>query len=321
MRAVSLSILTAVSLLTVEARAGSPADKKLAAAATPVLGDHFTVSLPDGMASAPRRASIMAAENAPEDETRAMLDDGPARFVMMAYELYALAGADPKVTVEADFKRAGHVATFASLALPKPLVGFQFTPTKFTSDKEANLVYGTYVVSGDGTIQVLAFYVNAVGAAHAADWSALAKKVIGSLAPGKRVIGGAAGDRPAGDLVLTVPAGWVTSPQPGPDFLVTHIRKLAVLGQESPSCGVYVGHHPTPQYKAGLLKTAIKPFAGTLLGTKVDWDIWTTRGRWSTEALAAHPNGKDRVHAFCSAATETELADVRKIAATLRKKK
>ncbi|MCW5808566.1 MAG: hypothetical protein KIT31_39815 [Deltaproteobacteria bacterium] len=322
----ALAYLSATALLAglvtgpADARADSPADRKLATARTPILGDHLNATLPDGMTLAPRRASIMSAENAADDETRGMLDDGSARFVMMAYELYGLAGTDPKTTVEADFKRARHEATLSAVTLPKPLVGFQFTPTKFASDKDANLVHGLYVVSGDGSVQVLAFYVNTAGAAKAADWAALAKKVVATLAPGKRVLAGTSGVRAAGDLVVTVPAGFVTTAQPGPDFLVTHLRKLSVLGQDTPSCGIYIGAHPSLQYKQTASKAPPKTIPGKLAGAKVDWTLWNSRGRWWTEALTPHPNGKQQIHAFCSTPTEAEVPDLRKVVETLRKK-
>src|SRR5262245_7564988 len=129
--AVTLAALAAPSI----AMADAPADKKLSQTRTSLLGDHLTIALPADMKIAPRRASIMSAENSGEDETRAMLDDGKARFVMMAYELYALGGTDVKATVEADFKRGGYAGALEALALPKPLVGFATTPATVAKDR------------------------------------------------------------------------------------------------------------------------------------------------------------------------------------------
>jgi hypothetical protein len=176
------------------------------------------------------------------------------------------------------------------------------------------------VVSGDGSVQYVAFYVNPDGAAQGASWSALGKKITATLAPGKRTLAPKAGDRVLDDLVLTVPDGWVASAQPGPDFTVHHLRKLVVLGQPAPACGVYVGHHPSMQHKQQEAKARPAVRAGTLLGGKVDWSTWTEGGRSSTEAMANHPNGRDKVHVFCSAGSEAELADLRKLSETLRKK-
>jgi hypothetical protein len=142
MRTVALAVLAV--LVPELAMAEAPADKKLAPTKTSLRGDHLSLALPAGMKIAPRRASIMSAENSSEDETRAMLDDGKARFVMMAYDLYALGGADVKATIEADFKRGGHAGKLEPLALPKPLVGFATMPPAVTKDREANLAYAAW---------------------------------------------------------------------------------------------------------------------------------------------------------------------------------
>lgn len=296
------------------------AEPKLAATSSPILGDRLTVKLPDGMKVVPRRASIMSAENSGEDETRGMLDDGKARFVMMAYELYALAGADAKATIEADVKGNGYVGKLEPLALPKPLVGFGHTPATVTKDKEANLAYAAWIVNGDNTLQFVAFYVNPDGAAKGASWSALAKKVTATLGAGKRTLSSKAGDRTLDSLAITVPDGFVMAAQPGPDFAVYHFRKLVPLGGKMPTCGVYLGHHASPQYSQQDAKVTPTKTPGTLFGAKVDWMTWSLNNRWTTEVIGKHPSGTDTVHVFCSAGTEAELGDLRKLAGTLRKK-
>ncbi len=296
------------------------AEPKLSTTTSPLLGDRLTAKLPEGMKVVPRRASIMSAESSGEDETRAMLDDGKSRFVMMAYELYALAGADPKATIEADFKGAGYTGKLEPLVLPKPLVGFGHAPATVAKDKEANLAYAAWIVNGDGTLQFIAFYVNPDGAAKGASWSALGKKVASSLGAGKRTLASKAGDRTLDSLVITVPDGFVMAAQPGPDFAVYHFRKLVQLGAKKPTCGVYLGHHASPQHSQQKAKITPTKTPGTLVGAKVDWMTWSLGKRWTTEVIGKHPSGPDTVHVFCSADTEAELADLRKLAGTLRKK-
>lgn len=314
-----LAVVVATLIAPALAMADSPADKKLVATRTALLGDRMSVMLPAAMKVAPRRESIMSAEAAGEDETRAMLDDGKARFVMMSYELYALAGTDVKATVEADAKSQGLTAPLEVLALPKPLVGFAIAPA-VGKDREANLAYAAWIASGDGTMQFVAFYVNPDGAAQGPAWAALGRKIAATVAPGKRVIAPKAGDRKLSDnLAITVGDGWVATQQPGPDFTVNHLRKLVVLGQAAPSCGVYIGHHPSPQYRQTDATAKTTKVAGKLLGGKVEWTTWSASGRASTEAMAKHPSASDTVHVFCSAASDAELVELRKMAETLRK--
>jgi hypothetical protein len=308
----------AILLVPALAMADSPADKKLSSTRTALLGDHLTVTLPAGMKVVPRQASIMSAEASNEDETRAILDDGKARFVVMSYELYALAGKDVKATVEADARSQGLTEPLEALVLPAPLVGFAISPP-VAKDREANITYAAWIASGDGTMQFVAFYVNPDGAVQGPAWAALGKKVTATLAPGKRVLAPKAGDRKLSDgLALTVPDGWVASTQPGPDFTVNHLRKLVALGQAAPSCGVYVGHHPSSQYRQSETKAKATTTAGKLLGAKVDWTSWSAGGRSTTEAMAKHPSA-GTVHVFCSAGTEAELAALRRMAESLRK--
>ena len=308
------------SLVLLLVPALAAADPKLSTTTSPLLGDRLTAKLPAGMKVVPRRASIMSAESSGEDETRGMLDDGKTRFVMMAYELYALAGADPKATIEADFKGGGYTGKLEPLALPKPLVGFGHAPATVTKTKEANLAYAAWIVNGDGTLQFLAFYVNPDGAVKGASWSALGKQVASSLGAGKRTLASKAGDRTLDALVITVPEGFVMAAQPGPDFAVYHLRKLVQLGAKMPTCGVYLGHHASPQYAQQEAKVTPVKTPGTLFGAKVDWMTWSLDKRWTTEVIGKPPAGPDTVHVFCAAGSEAELGDLRKLAGTLRKK-
>jgi hypothetical protein len=303
------------------------AEPKLATTPTPVLSDHLTLSLPQGMRIEARGHSIMAADASAEHETRGVLDVGKGRFVMMAYELFAAPGADFKASVNASLKAEGVTATLESLAIPAPLVGFGAAVTT-TGKDDANLIYMAYVASGDHSVQMLAFYVNPDGfTADAAGFTALAKKMSASIRAGKRALDVKAKDhkfRGAGSdkLVVSAPDGWVSSTQDGPDFSVYHLRKMVDLGAtDSPSCGIYIGGHPSFQHtQAGVPDAKVKQVAGKLLGGATSWHEWTNGARTMTEAIVEHPLQKSlRLHVFCSAAGD--LTPLRKIAETLRVEK
>lgn len=304
--------------LSATAIADSWVDPELSATKTPVLGDHLRVALPFGMRLAPRRESIMSAENSAEDETRAMLDDKSARFVMMAQELYALAGTDAKASIEAVYKTGDFKSALEPLTLPKPLVGYATAPIVST-DRPANLAYAAWIANGDGTIQLLSFYINPAGAAQGPKWTELGKRIVESLAPGSRVLARSAGDRALGDLAMAVPDDWVVSAQPGPDFAVFHLRKLVVLGQDAPSCGVYIGDHPSLQHTQQNSTATTATGAGKMLGAKVEWSTWGSDTSWSTETIVKHPGGAGMVHVFCSAGSEKGLADLRAMAESLHR--
>lgn len=294
----------------------------LSAGRVSLLRDRLTARLPEGMVIAPRRASIMSAENASESEARGMLDVGSTRFVMMVYDLYELAGDDPHAAIAADHARSGHTGPLEPIALPAPLLAYGTAPSTITTNQDANLVYTAWIVSGDTTVQLAQFYVNPAGAADvaaAAAWSALGQAIVASLEPGSRALPSAAGYRSLDSLVVSVPDGWVLSAQPGPDFIVFRLRKLVRLGASGVGCSVYLGHHAAPQYEQQDAKVTPTRSTGTLLGAPIEWLTWrSSNGRWTTEALVRHPATAETVHVFGSTLDEAELAELRQVASTLR---
>ncbi len=314
-----MAIIVAAYAVVTTATASADVPTKLAGKPTALLGDHVEVALPTGMKLEARGHSIMAADQAGEDETRAVIDDGNARLVMMAYELYATTGADFKAAATADAKQQLPNAVLEPVALGKPLAGFAAAPPT-TGDDEANLIYMMWLGNADATVQVIAFYINPAGAKATDKWLALAKKIAATAVAGKRVLATKAGDRALEDLVVTLPDGWAVTPQLGPDFTVFHLRKTVVLGTAAPGCGVYVGGFASYQYSQNGIDAAhVKKVAGKLMGANVDWYVWSANGSSTTEAMTKTPNG-GTAHVFCSAATDGELADLRKLAETLRHK-
>ena len=314
-----LAVVAAVAAVAAPAAAG-PGPAGLAAD-TPqeLLGGRLTVKLPKAMALVPRAHDIMSAPESGEDETRAMLDLGSARFVMMTYEPYLAAGPDFKAAVAAEAKaEAMTVDKIEPVAVAKPLVAFAVVPPAPKGSEDANLLLSVWIESADHTAQLVEFYVNPDGAKDAAAWTALARRIATTLAPGKRKLDLAAGARKLGDLTLAVPAGWSLATQAGPDFTVYHLRALGTLGGDGPStCGVYVGDFPSFQYEqAGIDTKTVKSTPGKLLGTKVDWKTWSTAQAAMTEAMA--PHGGAKVHVFCTAKTDASLGALRAMAETLR---
>lgn len=303
--------------------ATSPAPTAPAQAAggvrVPLLDGRLTVELPAGMRLEPRAHDLMAAEASGEDETRAVTDVGDVRFVMMTYELYLTAGGDLPAAAAAEEKAENEPSgKLEPLAVARPLVAYAEVPAPGQPVEDANLVLSVWVASADHTVQLVAFYVNPAGAADLARWTALARRIAGTLAAGPRKLDLAAGDRKLGDLTIRVPSGWTLATQPGPDFAVYHLRALGTLGgAASSTCSVYVGDYPSYQYEqAGIDAAKVASSPGTLLGASVEWKTWSTPDASMTEAMA--PHGGEKVHVFCAAKSETDLAALRSIAETLR---
>ena len=158
------------------AGAASPADLPLTQQVQ-LLGGRLEAALPAAMKLQARGHHIMAAEASGEHETRAILDLGPARLVMMTYELFALTGSDFQAAIFADKQAQGEPTDafrLEPLTVAAPLTAIAELPTAIPGDADANLVYGAWIGHADGTVQLLAFYVNPAGARDAAPWAQLA---------------------------------------------------------------------------------------------------------------------------------------------------
>ncbi|HEY4239552.1 MAG TPA: hypothetical protein VGM88_07035 [Kofleriaceae bacterium] len=311
--------LALLVLGTLASTASAAPPSKLAAAQTQVLGDHLRVSLAAGMKVEPRGHDIMSADQSDEDETRAVGDDGAARFVMMAYELYATPGTDFAASIAADAKDTTPGATPAALGLKAPLVGFGAAPPLKTIE-DVNLVYFAWIASPDGSVQALAFYLNPDAAKAKDAYIALAKKIAATAVPGKRVVAIKGGPKTLGDVTLTLPPAWVPSTQQGPDFVVYHLRKMGPLGQATQTCSIYRGGAANWMYRQEEIdEKTVKKDAAPLLGAPSTWMTWTKGTRSTTEAMGKTPGG-GTMHVFCSADAATDLPALRAMAATITAK-
>ena len=210
-------------------------------------------------------------------------------------------------------------------AVAPPLDAVALIPPRPDGKREANLVLALYVGSEDGTVQYLAFFVNPAGTKDVAGATALAKTIAASVSAGSRKLSRKAGSRsfPGVDedrLVIKVPEGFVASIQEGPDFGVYRLRKLAPLGKPALACSIYLGGHPSYQYRqAEERPDIVTSLKGKLLGQEVTWQNWSQAGRTTTEAIVLHPKGKGMaVHVFCSACSQEEVTTLRTMAETLR---
>jgi hypothetical protein len=294
-----------------------------------LLGGRLSLKMPAAAKMERRGHGVMAAPEANEDETRIVVDAGNERLVLMTYELYALSGGDLEKAVRADIadtwgKEAATVKLekFDSAA---PLAAVAVIPPRPDGKREANLVFALYVGSADGTVQYLAFYVNPVGAKDIAGVTALARKIAASVTSGDRKLSWKAGLRSFPGvgrerLVLTVPEGFVAGIQEGPDFWIYRVRKLAPLGKPPMGCSIYLGGHPSYQYRqADEAPEKVMPLKGKLLGQAVEWQTWSQGGQTTTEGIVPYPKGKGMaVHVFCSAGSEAEATALRTMAETLQ---
>ncbi len=321
-------------LLTVLMAASAPAQGlgglKPSDQDTELLGGRLKIRMPEKARVEARGHSIMAAPQAVTDETRVVLDAGKERLVLMAWELFARAGGDLPKAVEKVVSGWGDQwkgTRVEPLAVAKPLKqGVLVIPGGKDLASEAILALTAYVENSDGMVQMLAFYVNPPAAQDLAGCASLARSLAATLSAGGKGLDLGAGDRRfpgVGDkdfLVLKVPEGYVATTQQGPDFSVYRLRRVGVLGEPGSTLGLYLGGHPSYQFRqAGDEATKPSRSKGKLLGQEIEWHGWSRGDASTTETILPFP-GVDGffLHLFLTAAKETDLAALRAVAETLR---
>ncbi len=284
---------------------------KLAGKPTEVLGGRLTVRLPDGARVEARPFDIMSAPESEEHETRVMFDAGQERLVLLAHECFALAGDDlfedvskwvaqwkGKYEIERVAVANGRIKAVAVIPRNDP---------DHTRSDDATFVEGVFVQSTDRTIQSLDVYVNAVAEKDLKGCKAVASQILLSVAPGKRTLNLAAGERRLyvyskdREISVTVPKNTVATKQVGPDFLVHRLIVLGPLAADSDSILIYAGF--APNYEPGAKKGD-----GMLLGKRVEWHGFPKGDGVQTLCDLSIPGNDDlKLHIIIHASTDIRL--------------
>jgi hypothetical protein len=298
---------------------------------TDLLAGRLKVRMPEGARIQPRQVSIMAAAQAAEEETRVVLDAGKERLVLMAYEMYALTRGQLEAEVQAFYENLNLKGRLEKLPLKSGLKAVTFAPDNPDMKREAVFFQGVMVAREDTTLQYLVFYANPEASKDLKGALALARKIASSLTPGKRKLKTKAGVRIMAGLdssyrlSIQAPEGFIHTKQDGPDFMVHNIRTLARLNMRSTGLSIYLGGHPSFQYQQ--LKhdeKKVKTFQAKLLGKKVGWKRWKSKGKpeiITCEAIVPLPKKTDfptQVHVFYQTASEKQLKQLAQTAASLK---
>ncbi len=333
---VAIALGTACVATAAPAAAGGKlAALSLAPQARPLLAGRLLIRLPRVAKTEPLPYDVMSAPDPVETSTRYLIDAGPERLVVVAEELFALAGAE--------------LAQRAPLELPKPFqlaaANAHWEPVRVTRDKlrvlrvtpktrddhpQAILLEGAVVANTDGTVQTVAAYVNPRGARDRAGVAKLARAILATLAPGKRLLARQAGERRLAldarrEIVATVPADVVLVRQDGPDFRRHSFYPLHPLGERRHFVQVLVDRHPARGEDGAQSTGRRSTVKGTLLGQPVVWTRWDWegpgRGEVHVRGEVTLPGGgrfPAVVHAWSHARNAKEAALAKAILDSLR---
>ena len=300
---------------------GRIGEAKLAENPIEVLGGRLTVRVPQGAKLQARPHSIMGAAESEQHETRVTFDAGQERMVLMVHETFALAGDDfekgvrkwvaglpAKYRIESE----KHIATGRKAVTVTPVDN-----PDHSRSNDATFIEGIFVESADQTIQSLDVYVNAAGEKDLEGCKRVAREILSSVAPGKKKLQLAAGQRRLFayskdvEISIIVPENTAAMTQVGDDFLVHRLIVLGRLGGDSASIGVYVGEHPDfrPKPKMG---------EGAMFGKKIEWQSPREGKGLETLCELPIPGHKLNAHVWIQAPNKAQLTALQQAAETMK---
>lgn len=329
--AVVIPILAGQVMVSQAGESTQVADVGLSEKPAGILAGRLYANLPEGARSQARPHDIMGAPHPIQQEDRVVFDLGKQRFVVMVYELFARPGDDFLGVVTRIAERSGKAAGVQVAVQPLNMGRGDLrvavtTPSQLQSDREAIHIMTAYVASPDETVQKLSFYINPPALAGSEAWTALSRRIAGSISTGNRQLDTSAGERQLSrNSFLTVPAGYVAYRQEGPDFGVHRIRKLTPLGRPPCEIGIYSGMHPSYLYRQARFSPAnIDRVNGMILGKEVEWLLWdkgpegAADARLCMETIVGKVGEEWVSHYFLSAGDETALDELRGIVESAR---
>lgn len=292
-----------------------------------VMGGRLSMHVPAKAQIKPFAVGVMAAQPSSTEATRIVLDSGKKRMVIVTGETYRRAGKDFE---QALGRGDGSNFTIAPLKAAGVKLAFALTPKHPEADPEAFMLLSVSAVNSDDTVVNVSFYINPPAMAESKACQALSLAIAKTITAGNKPLQDTAGERRmsgylAGDLVTTVPGGYVLSQQQGPDFVVYHLRKVHPYGVEADSSlGIYLGWAPN-QLPTATGATLTKE-NGRLLGHNVTWyrerEIGTDHLNQDETLLTLEPGGKDQppiqMHVFANSYDAKDIRELRSIADSLR---
>jgi hypothetical protein len=221
---------------------------------------------------------------------RVVFTSRAASLILAGYPTELVSGPSLKESIADDLaKDDTRIATarIEPLALAKPMVGYSVIPRSRARADE--LVYAAYIVSPDGTVDVLAFYVEADRGSDPSVWIDVARKIATTATPpvlDKMTLG---------SFAISVPCGSQRRRIGTNDYILAPDGGRCAISGDSP---------------ASLIPDTAQRSPGRILGKSIEWTTWTDEYWWAVADV-------DAVHILCIAGTMRSIARMRYIAGTL----
>jgi hypothetical protein len=241
-----------------------------------VVESRLLVAAPKGAADIPKSYDIMGAPEPTTHESRVIVENKHGgKFVVFARELWQVSSADLATRATGYFQATlrGTAVDVGKIDADPALVAIGAKPTTPDKDPDAILLLATLVRVADGSLLSVNYYVNPP--AFGDGCQALAIDLARGMKPGKRNLDRKGGKRTLGNQVdVDVPAGYVVTHQPGPDFDVFYLRKLVALGDYPGYLLVYLGDYADRTVPSGSGTPVSRK--GKLAGEAATWEGFTS---------------------------------------------
>lgn len=290
----SMAIVVAVSC-SLSASAERPTAIELARKPSPILGGRLQITLLKAMTPEPAGALADGTIS-----TRAVFDWGTARLVMIAYDICIGVGDDPRAAITADVKAQGDNVTRARiepLAVSRPLVAFALWPPLPRRLGDPNLVFATYVVTANDTLQVLAFYIDDGGLSDAAAWAIVSRRIAATMTPG--VV-----PEIVPRLVVALPDQWRRT-----SCVNAKVQREWITMPTRSACELR-------KADAHLDERGTSSISGMLLGSATNWRVWTDPDGFHAEIETGELDSQ-HLDVLCAARTQGDLDRLREVIETL----
>jgi hypothetical protein len=147
--------------------------------------------------------------------------------------------------------------------------------------KGASFVRGAYIIQADKTIQFAAIYGSPDTMERSDQAIILAEKILRTLRPGERKVLMSEGNRyldtfdPNKKIEASVPNGYITNTNVGPDFLIHFIQPIAKFGELVPQLAIFIGKEPNLFFKqAPQDEIAMENPNVRMFGRAMNWYKW-----------------------------------------------
>lgn len=226
----------------------------------------------------------MGAPQADRSETRVVFQDGEKKLVVMADELFAVAGNDYGTRISEHLKgwAKEEECEFNIADVNKQVMAG--IPKMPNLKDDAILCGAAFVRNKDDTVQRIGIYFNPEFYKTPEICSEWTKKILASIDFGSRKVAIEKGKKifefPGAQWSMGVdfPEGYVVTTQMGIDFLVYHILEIVPLGNNGKEIGIYFGGHPSYQHEK-LEKDKIdkKSRNALLFGKQKEWTQYANK--------------------------------------------